>query len=101
MYDPYANTQSGVAYASPEADEVDSPRRIPTQPLTAPYHDLPITGKIPSVHPKPSPSRHKGAIVALSCALFAVLAVGVFAGWQFSRTSTTSSAMTSIAPFLP
>ena len=102
MYDPYANTQSGVAYASPtQEEEVESPGRIPTQPLTAPYHDLPITGKIPSVQPKPSPSRHKGAIVALSCALFAVLAVGIFAGWQFSRTGTTSSPMTSIAPFLP
>ncbi len=102
MYDPNANTQSGVAYATPtQAEEAESQRRIPTQPLTKPYHDLPVTGKIPSIHPNPSPSRHKGAIVALSCVMFVVLAVGVFAGWQFSRTGTTSSPMTSIAPFLP
>ena len=102
MNDPYANTQSGVAYATPpQVEEVESPRRIPTQPLTTPYHDLPITRQAPPVYPKPSPRIHTGAIVALSSVLLVVLAVGVFAGWQFSRTGTTSGAMASIAPFVP
>ena len=100
MLDPNGNTQSGVAYASPTPlEEVETTRRIPTQPLTTPYHDVPGRRNTVPLNPRHS-GVHKGAIVALASVLLVVLAVGVFAGWQFGRTGTASGATASFVPFL-
>jgi S1-C subfamily serine protease len=39
-------------------------------------------------------------MIALSCVLLVVLAMGVFAGWQFGRTGATGGTMASFVPFL-
>jgi S1-C subfamily serine protease len=81
-------------------EEVETPHLTPTQPLTTPYQDVPDHRQAPPVHPKPSPGVRTGAIVALSSVLLVVLAVGLFAGWQFGRTGTASGAISSFTPFL-
>jgi S1-C subfamily serine protease len=56
----------------------------------------------PPVNPRRSNGMRTGAIVALSIILLVVLGVGLFAGWQFGRTSTsTGGANSSVATLQP
>jgi len=89
MEDPYVDNQSRVAYAAPTQTE-EVPRLIPTQPLTAPHQALPGQMQTPSKMPPVYPRRSNGALIALSLVLMVVLGVGLFAGWQFGRTSTSN-----------
>src|SRR6266487_2088673 len=94
MQDPYGDNQSRVAY------------QAPTQPVTAPHQALP--GQVqappttPPVNPRRSNGMRSGAIFALTLVLLLVLGVGLFAGWQFGRTSTStggaSSNVTTLQP---
>ena len=102
MNDLYGDNQSGVAYAAPtQAVEEEAPRQTPTQPLTpprhtptqpltAPYQVLPGQMQTPPVNPKPWKNARTGAILALSVVMLVILGVGLFAGWQFGRTSSGS-----------
>src|SRR2546422_10261630 len=82
MQDPYAENQSPVAY------------QAPTQPVTAPHEALPgqmgTTPTIPPVNPRRRSGVRTGAIIALTFVLLLVLGVGLYAGWQFGRTSTST-----------
>ena len=80
MQDPYADDQSPVAY------------QAPTQPVTAPHQALPgqMPPTMPPVYPSRSSGMRTGAIIALTIVLLVVLGVGLFAGWQFGRTSTST-----------
>src|SRR2546428_2919740 len=89
MEDTYVDNQSRVAYAAPTQTE-EVPRQAPTQPLTAPHQALPGQMQTPSTMPPVYPRRSNGALIALSLVLMVVLGVGLFAGWQFGRTSTSN-----------
>jgi S1-C subfamily serine protease len=82
MQDPYADNQSPIAY------------QAPTQPVTAPHQALPGQMRTPPTMPPVNPRRangvRTGAIIALTLVLLVVLGVGLFAGWQFGRTSTSA-----------
>src|SRR6516165_6356794 len=95
MQDPYGDNQSRVAYQTP-----------PTQPVTAPHQALPgqmqTPPTIPPVNPRRSNGVRTGAIVALTIVLLVVLGVGLFAGWQFGKTSTsTGGAGTNVSTLQP
>src|SRR5215467_313297 len=96
MQDPYSNNQSGVAYQTPTE---------PAMPITAPHEAIPGqmgTPTTPLGKPRRSNGMRTGAIVALSIVLLLVLGVGLFAGWQFGRTSTsTGGANSSVATLQP
>jgi S1-C subfamily serine protease len=89
MLDTYEDTQSRGADQAPMQ---------PTLPHTAPKPPVPGYMQTPYTTPPVTPRRphamHTGAIVALSLVLLLVLGVGVFAGWQFGRTSTTTGGAT-------
>jgi S1-C subfamily serine protease len=94
MQDPYADNQSPVTY------------QAPTQPVTAPHQALPgqmgTAPTIPPVNPRRRNGVRTGAIVALTFVLLLVLGVGLFAGWQFGRTSTsTGTTNTNVGTFQP
>ena len=89
MLDTYEETQSRGAYQAPTQ---------PAMPITAPHQALPGYLQTPPTNPRRSNRMRTGAIVALSLVLLLVLAVGVFAGWQFGRTSTTRRGNASQAP---
>ncbi len=82
MQDPYADNQSPIAY------------QAPTQPVTAPHQALPgqmgTAPTMPPVNPRRRNGVRTGAIIALTLVLLLVLGVGLFAGWQFGRTSTST-----------
>ncbi len=80
MQDPYADDQSRVVY------------QAPTQPVTAPHQALPgqMPPTMPPVYPRRTSGVRTGAIIALTIVLLVVLGVGLFAGWQFGRTSTST-----------
>ena len=97
MQDPYSDNQSGVAYQSPTE---------PAMPITAPHQAVPgqmqTPPTVPPVYPRRSNGMRTGAIIALSIVLLVVLGVGLFAGWQFGRTSTsTGGASSSVATLQP
>ena len=93
MQDPYSDNQSRVAYQAPT---------LPATPITAPHQALPGQMQTPPVNPRPSNGVRTGAIVALSFVLLVVLGVGLFAGWQFGRTSaSTGGASTNVATLQP
>ena len=97
MQDPYSDNQSGVAYQAPTE---------PAMPITAPHQAMPgqmqTPPTTPPVYPRRSNGMRTGAIVALSIVLLVVLGVGLFAGWQFGRTSTsTGGASSSVATLQP
>src|SRR5579859_6128316 len=75
---PYQSVQ-GTAYA----DHASAP--------TEPYHSAP--GSLPIYSPPQRPSRglRTGAIFALTLILAVVFGTGLFAGWQFGRSSTVST----------
>src|SRR3989441_9376165 len=93
MQDPYSDNQSGVAYQAPT---------LPATPITAPHQALPGQMQTPPVNPRPSTGVRTGAIIALSFVLLVVLGVGLFAGWQFGRTGTsTGGASSNVATLQP
>ncbi|MGZ3646308.1 MAG: S1C family serine protease, partial [Ktedonobacteraceae bacterium] len=97
MQDPYSDNQSGVAYQAPTE---------PAMPITAPHQAVPgqmhTPPTMPPVYPRRSNGMRTGAIIALSIVLLVVLGVGLFAGWQFGRTSTsTGGASSSVATLQP
>jgi S1-C subfamily serine protease len=66
------------------------PYQAPTQPAPTSYQDAP--GPMPPVSPRRSTGRVRtGAVIALTLLLAVVLGVGLFAGWQFSRTGNTGT----------
>ena len=85
MLDTYEDTQSGVA------DQAPSQKTLPN---TAPQQAVPAYMHTPPVTPRRSNGVRTGAIAALSFVLLLVLGVGLFAGWQFGRTSTVTSGTT-------
>src|SRR5258708_38075168 len=93
MQDPYSDNQSQVAYQTPT---------LPATPIPAPHQALPGQMKTPPVNPRRSDGVRTGAIIALSFVLLVVLGVGLFAGWQFGRTSaSTGGASPSVAALQP
>jgi hypothetical protein len=85
MLDTYEETQSRGAYQTPTQ---------PAMPITAPHQAVPGYLQTPPTNPRRSKGMHTGAIVALSLVLLLVLGVGLFSGWQFGRTSTTTGGAT-------
>src|SRR5512135_2453269 len=85
MLDTYEDTKSGLA------DQVPTQ---PATPITAPQQAVPGYMDTPPVTPRRSNGIRTGAIVALFLVLLLVLGVGLFAGWQFGRTSTTTGGTT-------
>src|SRR5215471_7062187 len=66
------------------------PYQANTQPAPTPYQDGP--GPMPPVNPRRSTGRVRtGAMIGLTLLLAVVLGVGLFAGWQFSRTGNTGT----------
>jgi S1-C subfamily serine protease len=66
------------------------PYQVPTEPAPTSYQDAP--GPMPPVSPRRSTGRVRtGAMAALTLLLAVVLGVGLFAGWQFSRTGNTGT----------
>jgi S1-C subfamily serine protease len=82
MLDTYEDTESGVAYQAPTQ---------PAMPITAPQQAVPGYMHTPPTKPRRTNRIRTGAIVALSLVLLLVLGVGLFAGWQFGRTNTSTS----------
>lgn len=94
MQDPYVDDQSRITY------------QAPTQPVTAPHQALPgqmqTPPTVPPIYPRRSNGMRTGAIIALTIVLLVVLGVGLFAGWQFGRTSTlTGGASTNVGTLQP
>ena len=85
MLDTYEDTKSRVAYQAPTQTAM---------PITAPQQAVPGYLQTPPTNPRRSNRMRTGAIVALSLVLPLVLGVGLFAGWQFGRTSTTTGGAT-------
>jgi S1-C subfamily serine protease len=97
MQDPYSDNQSRVAYQAPTQ---------PATPITAPHQAMPGQMQAPPmkppVSPRPSNGVRTGAIITLSLVLLLVLGVGLFAGWQFGRTSaSTGGASTNVSTLQP
>ena len=85
MLDTYEETQSRRVYQAPTQ---------PAMPITAPHQAAPGYLQTPLTNPRRSNGMRTGAMVALSLVLLLVLGVGVFAGWQFGRTSATTGGAT-------
>ncbi len=85
MLDTYEETQSRGA------DQVPTQ---PAMPITAPHQAVPGYLQKPPTNPRRSNGMRTGAMVALSLVLLLVLGVGLCAGWQFGRTSTTTGGAT-------
>jgi S1-C subfamily serine protease len=81
MQDPYVDNQISLPY------------QAPTQPVTGPQPVIPgqMQTPMPTVYPRRSNSIRTGAIIVLTLLLAAVFGVGLFAGWQFGRTSGTGA----------
>ena len=93
MQDPYGDNQSPVAYEAPT---------LPATPITAPHQALPGQMQTPPENPRRSNGVRTGAIMTLSFVLLVVLGVGLFAGWQFGRTSaSTGGASTNVSTLQP
>src|SRR5437868_2830952 len=85
MLETYEETQSRGAYQAPTQ---------PAMPITAPHQAVPGYLQTPPTNPRRSNGMRTGAIVVLSLVLLLVLGVGLFAGWQFGRTSTATGGAT-------
>ena len=104
MFDPYANNEAGpyvdnkrtAAFRSTQEQVPWSNSSMPGQ-WTVPNSPTPTPGRIPSPPPtSPVPSRFRsdglrtGAIIALTLVLLIVFSVGLFAGWQFGRSGSST-----------
>ncbi|MGZ3644937.1 MAG: S1C family serine protease [Ktedonobacteraceae bacterium] len=89
MLDTYEDTKSGVADQAPT--QWTLPNTASQQAIPGYLHTAYTT---PPATPKRSHGVRTGALVALSLLLLLVLGVGLFAGWQFGRTSTTTGGTT-------
>src|SRR5260221_1299378 len=74
------------------------PLTYTSYPEQTQMEDQPLSGQVPHApaippsHPtRPSGRVRKGALLALTLLLAVIFGVGLFAGWQFSRTSTAST----------
>src|SRR5215472_5188529 len=84
MQDPYGENQTPLPY------------QANTQPAPTPYQDGPGPMHPPPYMPPETPRRsaggaRTGAIIALTLLLALIFGVGLFAGWQFGRTSNTGT----------
>jgi S1-C subfamily serine protease len=104
MFDPYADNEARpyvdnkntAAFRSTQEQVPWSNSPAPDQ-WTVPNSPTPEPGRIsspPPIAPVPSRPRSKGlrtgAIFVLTLVLVIVFGVGLFAGWQFGRTSTST-----------
>lgn len=84
MLDPYTVQEPPLTYTSyPEQTQMEdqpSPGQAPQAPALPPSHPTRPSGRV-----------RKGALLALTLLLAVIFGVGLFAGWQFSRTSTAST----------
>ncbi len=84
MLDPYTVQEPPLTYTSyPEQTQMEdqpSPGQAPHAPALPPSHPTRPSGRV-----------RKGALLALTLLLAVIFGVGLFAGWQFSRTSTAST----------
>ena len=85
MLDTYEETQSRGAYSGSTRTALA---------ITDPHQAMPGYLQTPPTNPRRSNGMRTGAMVALSLVLLLVLGVGLFAGWQFGRTSTTTGGAT-------
>ncbi len=89
MQDPYVDNDTPIPYYTAPAQ---NPATDPNQPTPNSYYAAAgqlRTPPVPALKPRRSGLR-TGAIFALTLLLAVVFGVGLFAGWQFGRTSTTT-----------
>ncbi len=100
MRDPYTEHELPLPYlpyqgTAPEHTQtVDQP--VPEVAGAAPYQPepghMPLSPTTPPLSPRGTSGRARtGAILALALILTLIFGVGVFAGWQFGRTSTVAA----------
>jgi S1-C subfamily serine protease len=93
---PISYDAASTQHQSPGLDQAPatSYQTVPGQEQTAP--------PTPLVQPRPSGrGLRTGAILILALVLLLVLGVGIFAGWQFGRSSSTQPATTPVATSPP
>lgn len=104
MFDPYTDNEAGpsvdnrrtAAFRSTQEQIPWSNSSAPNQ-WTVQNSPMPVPGRISSLPPAPPvpprrPSRglRTGAIIALTLVLLIVFGVGLFAGWQFGRSGSST-----------
>jgi hypothetical protein len=104
MFDPYTDNEAGpyvdnkrtAAFRSTQEQIPWSNSSAPNQ-WTVPNSPMPVSGRISSPPPaSPVPPRRPwsglrtGAIIALTLVLLIVFGVGLFAGWQFGRSGSST-----------
>lgn len=92
MKDPYMDNETPIPYYYTPAGN-----QAPNSTGPAAYETEPMPAQTPPGVPPANPRRNggggglrTGAILALALVLLLVLGVGLFAGWQFGRTSTVT-----------
>ncbi len=94
LYNPYQRTMPYPAYSS--AGVLDNrpqvpPTQSPSQPPYSPAGPQPTATK-------PKRPRRGGAILGLALVLALIFGVGLFAGWEFAGSHSTTTSTTSQAP---